>query len=65
MTDESWAEWRIYVVRSVDANTLAIKELRADLGEIKAAAKAWGAVTSLVVTPIIVGVVLAVISAFN
>jgi hypothetical protein len=68
MTDldkDSWDEWRIYVVRSLDVNTSEVKAIRQDLADIKAAAKTWGAITSLIVSPIIVGLVLAVISAFK
>lgn len=60
-----WDEWRNHVLRTQDRLEAKVDQLVVDMANVKAAAKLWGSVTSLIVTPIIVGVIMLAIAAFT
>lgn len=72
MTENGWDEWRNHVLRtqerledSQDRLEAKLDMLVVEMANVKAAAKMWGAIGSLIVSPIIVGLVLAVFAAFK
>lgn len=56
-TEGSWEEWRIHIVEELRRNTAAIETLQAEMASVKSAAKMWSSITSLVVTPIVAGII--------